>query len=142
MIEDTGVPLIAGSEDDVRELVVLFIGVGIHFHVYESIDDIEWNDVSFEGVDVLGAANIHRPIVYHVLVVFYAIQAERKTDDSSDKDGELHMMEKAFDMKDFNYADMENLKNEAEDEVSLRDTGEDEKEKLCLTQLTYLVQKL
>jgi hypothetical protein len=48
-----------------------------------------------------------------------AIQAKRKTDDSSDEDGELHMLEQAFDLKDFNYADMENLKIKEEDEVSV-----------------------
>jgi hypothetical protein len=47
-----------------------------------------------------------------------SIQAKRKTDDSSDDEGELHMLE-AFDLKDFNYADMENLKIKAEDEVSV-----------------------
>jgi hypothetical protein len=45
-----------------------------------------------------------------------SIQAKRKTDDSSDEDGELHMLE-AFDLKDFNYAEMENLKIKTEDDV-------------------------
>ncbi len=47
-----------------------------------------------------------------------SIQAKRKTDDSSDEDVAIHMLE-AFDLKDFNYADMENLKIKTEDEVSV-----------------------
>jgi hypothetical protein len=48
-----------------------------------------------------------------------AIQAKRKTDDSSDEDREFNMLEQAFDLKDFNYSDMENLKIKAEDDVSV-----------------------
>ena len=48
-----------------------------------------------------------------------AIQAKRKTDDSSDEEGEFNMLEQAFDLKDFNYADMENLKIEDDDEVTV-----------------------
>ena len=68
-----------------------------------------------------------------------SIQAKRKTDDSSDEDGELYMLE-AFDLKDFNYADMENLKIKTEDEVSVWDEGQDKKEQY-LVQLKGLVRK-
>ena len=48
-----------------------------------------------------------------------ALSKKRKSDDSSDsEDGELHM----FDLKDFNYEDMENLKiddDEVTDELSV-----------------------
>ncbi len=48
-----------------------------------------------------------------------AIQAKRKTDDSSDEEAEFHMIEKSLDLKDFNYADMDNLKIEDDDEVTV-----------------------
>jgi hypothetical protein len=48
-----------------------------------------------------------------------AIQSKRKSDDSSDEEGELNLLEGKFDLSDFNYKEMDNLKITDPDEVSV-----------------------
>ena len=42
VIKHTGVPLVARSENDVGQRALLFISVGSHFKVGQSIDDVQW----------------------------------------------------------------------------------------------------
>ena len=69
VIQDAGVPFSAGSEDHVWELIVLSVSVGGHLHINESIDDVEWDDVTFQSADVLDTSDLHRTIVHSILVV-------------------------------------------------------------------------
>mgnify|MGYP000114038412 CR=1 FL=1 len=80
-----------------------------------------WTNNAYEGKrDSKKELNaiVKKAIAKGVRKELNSIQAKRKTDDSSDEEGELHMLE-AFDLKDLNYADMENIKIKAEDKVSV-----------------------
>ena len=70
MVENAGIPFITWVKDHVGKIFKLLISVGCHFHVNQSIDHVEWDDVTFECVNVLRASNLHRTIVHLVLVVF------------------------------------------------------------------------
>ena len=62
------------------------------------------------------ATFIKKAIAKGVAKELNAAERKRKADDSSsDEEGELHCM----DLKDFNYEDMENLKIDSEDDVSV-----------------------
>jgi hypothetical protein len=70
VIQNTGIPLVAWSKDHMWKFVKLFVGVGGHLHVHEAIDDVEWNDVTFHGVNVLDTSHFHGSVMYPILVVF------------------------------------------------------------------------
>ncbi len=69
VIQYTRRRFLAGGKNHMRQLIVLLISVWTHLHVDETIDDVEWDDVILQSVDVLGASDLHRTIVDAVLVV-------------------------------------------------------------------------
>ena len=70
VVDHARIPLIAVGEDDVRERVPFVVGVWHHREIHKTVDDVERENVSIVGGDVLETSDLHGTIVDYILVVF------------------------------------------------------------------------
>ena len=59
------------SDGDMRKRRKLSISIGTHLDVWESIDDIEWKNITIMSSNTLKTTSLEGFVIYHVLEKFH-----------------------------------------------------------------------